>query len=636
MTDVVLVRDLTELGIVRQFFGDRMKDIQVYTLFPPRYLELTREGIEPNIFSQHISADEAYDIYHRVFRDVTRITDSFPEVEGELPVNLSRYFKIWYWQYLTEAYVLDIALKRILDRGNGVKVAYLQRSYRAVTSHAELFPADLIFAQMLDALSKQRPSIVYPLPGDTALEDTRWPILRDATKQPLLRSLKRMVRALLVHGRALNVRSAPQVTGGARTIAFGNSYDALVVLPDALRIAAETGRKPLWMTEGVDKDTIRSGLIYRDWHGQIERFSINQYLATHPVPPLTKSEGRQVDRLFTHMMEGLGQIEVVSRYSLTHVMSELRREFRHALWRTKVLDRVLARFTDSDIVVSNFNGLDERIIEQLAKRRGIKVYARPHGWMSNFEGFEFVADHYYCDGQLRAELVDKLYGYGERIKLSPDPSLLNVSREWLCKGLGEQQAIVAEKRAALSIEARYVILLMTTAARFRCALNEFDYAALLECWSTILNYLKSHPDVHVIVKSHKFNFDNWVAELAEERGVKNLTILGGRLEDAIITADLVVDLGKPGTATLSALLFQRPLLLYRGLYKYVREFGDLVHAAGASFAIDTPQTLIQEWETLRRSGNDYHLVELRERNRSLRDLLATSSSDTLSYADMAL
>ena len=620
MADMVLVRDVTELGVVRQFFGDRLRDVQVYTLLPAHYLELKRDGIQPNIFSQHIAATDAYDIYRRAFQDITQIVDSFPRVEGLLPVNLAQYFKVYYWEYLTDVYALDMALEHILNCSDGVTFTYLQRSYPAPTRHAELTNADFISAQMLDALSRQRPSVVQPLPGGIVVQATERQTLRDAARS-LLVSLKRVAKGLLLRGRGLTVRPAPPVAAEARAIAFGSGYDALVVIPDALRLATESGLKPLWTTEGVDKKTTRSGLVYRDEYDQIERFSISRYLAEHPVPPLTSAEASQADKPFPELMDRLNQIEVISRYGLTSGMSKLRQEFRHALWRTKVIDRVLAHFTGSTLVITNYNGIDERAIEQLAPRHQIEVIARPHGWIANIEGFEYQASRYLVSGKLWRELATTFYGEDTPTYISPDPSLVNAAKEWLGKTEDKQQAIVDQKRRALSIQTPYVVLFMTTAARTHI-LNEFDYPALQGFWWRAFDYLKAHPDVHVVIKSHKNNFDWWVATHAAERGVTNLTILGGRLEDAVIQADLVVDLGKPGSATLVSLLFRKPTLLYRGLYKYVRQLGDLTYAAGASLVVDGPEALILELEKLRAEGATY-LADLKSRNRSLLEGLAT-------------
>jgi hypothetical protein len=623
MTVIVLVRDVDELGIIQQKLGRRPDDSCVYTLFPLQFLELTREGIQPHILSEHFTAEEAYAIYRRAFEDSIRIADSFPLTRGPLRVNLARFYKVYYWWHLFEVYAFDLALNRMLDQRNGAKLWYVQRTYSSLKNHVQLTDSDFIAGHMLDVLSQQRPLDVQPIGGVPAARGrgtslTRFPLL-GKTGHPL-RYLKHITRRLLTRAKAPITSQVPSIPAEPRIIAFGSGYDILTVIPDALWLAAKSDRVPLLMTEGVDKETTRTGLVWKEEYERIERLSINQYLSANPAPSLSSLEKQQADKAFEELVRRLNQIDVIHRYRLTATMSELRHEFRRAFWRAKALDHVLARLAGSAIVVTDFNGLDERFVEQLAQKHNLELHARPHGWLANVETFEFVADHYYCDGRLRAEAVDKVYHYGERIKVHPDLSLLNVSGEWLAKSPTEQQIITAQRRAALSIQAENVILLMTTAARPQI-LNEFDYARLRDSWNAIFDYLKKHPDICVVVKSHKNNYDPWVEAWAREQGVTNLIILKGRLEDALIIADLVVDFGKPGTATLSALLFERPLLLYRGLYKYVREFGDMVHAAGASFVVETPQALIQEWDTLRREGIA-HLIALRARNQALRHLLA--------------
>lgn len=618
MADAILIRNLTELGIAHHVLGEHLTGIQVYTLIPEEYLRFIQCGLQPNIFSQHLTASESIEIQRQGFEDTNRLTDSFPLTESDPPINLARCFKSHYWVYLTEVYALEMALRRILDNLSGSQLLYLRRFYTPPATHAGIADPDAICAQMLDEISRENPS-VRGIKSTTTLGGDGLKYAQ-ATLRSFARSARHTAKTLLSRGTRLLSNTTSSEIPERCVIAFGSGYDALIVLPDALYIAAQKNLKPLWMTEWVDKDTLRSGLVYRDEYDQVERFSIDKYLASHPAPPFNAAAIREADRAYRELMDRLDQIEVIRHYRLNRRLHQLRHEFRRTLWRARVLDRVLARFARSDVVITDFNGLDERLIEQLAKRHKLTVHARPHGWIGNVEGFEFTADHYYYSGRLSAQVIDQFYGYGERIHINPDPSLFSASREWLSQSPEEQQAITRHKRQALSIDAEHVVLIMTTAARI-LALNEFDYDRWLNCWKTILDYLEEHPNVQVVVKSHKNNYDFSVAELATKRGITNLSILGGRLEDALILADLVVDLGKPGTGTLTALLFERPLLLYRGLYKYVRQLNEQVHQSGTDFLVDSPQALVQTWDRLW-ADKTASLANLKARNRNLLRLLA--------------
>jgi hypothetical protein len=615
MNEAVLVRDLAELKKAREVFGGSLEKLRIYTLLPINYLHLTQEGLLVNIFSQHITAGEAHQIYDQAFHDITQIVNTFPLTEGSVSVNLARYFKVFYWEHLANVYAFDLALKRSLEGAD--VLYYFQSPYFPLTSFTELANVDFISSQMLNSLYKQRFPRVRLLNGGFNFK-----LLQRQVFNNVVRLLRGAAKNVFFSDKALVDSPVGSDYVEARVIAFGSGYDALIVIPDAIQLSSERGKRLLWMTEGIDKNSIRSGLIYSDEYDKVERFSVNDYLKRHPMPRLTLKEIQQTDRLFKKLLELLNNIEVIRRYGLVKSMGGLRQVLRMSLWHTKVMDKVLSHFAKSTIVLTDYNGIRERAIEQLAPRYQIEVIARPHGWMSNIEGFDYRANRYLVSGELSRKLVETFYGKETPVFLSADPNLRNAAREWSEKTQDERKTIQHQRRKDLSITAPFVVLFMTTGARLHI-LNDFDFIALVELWEHIFDYLKNHLDIHVIIKSHKNNFDWWVESQAKMQKVSNLNILKGRLEDVLVSADLAVDLGKPGTATLVALLFRKPLLLYQGLYKYIRQLGELTYATGASFVVDRPEKLVLELEKLRTEGTTY-LVNLEVQNRVLLEKLVSS------------
>jgi len=596
MRKVLFIRNSEELNLARRLLKDKIDDIEIYTLYSQEFLNLMDEGVKINIFSQHISADEAYSIYRKSFEEISRIVNSFPKVEGPLPVNLARYFKVFFWLFLVEVYALNIVLERIMDTGTKSSLAYFKYPCTDAISQADLTNPYFISAKMLEFTGRHGPFAIQSL-GNTSFNQSTRRLLKVSIHKNLIRYLKEIsIFSFHKFSPQKAIKELKNVDK-KKIIAFGSGYDGLIVIPDAIQLALERACSPLWMTEGIDVNTMRSGLIYRDEYGKVERFSINDYLKQNPMSPLTLKEIRQTDRLFEKLLELLDNIKIIRRYGLTKSMQGFRQVFRHSLWQTKVMDRILAHFAGSTIVVTDYNGIRERAIEQLAPRYQIEVVARPHGWMSNIEGFDYRADHYLVSGSLWREVVENFYGRDTQTRISSDPGLIRVANEWLSKTENEKQIIIAQKRDQLSIRTPFVVLFMTTSARMHI-LNEFDYNALYCLWDCVFNYLKEHPDIHLVVKSHKNNYDKWVRGQALRNGVDNLTILSGRLEDAVILADLIVDLGKPGSATLVALLFRKPTLLYRGLYKYVRELGDYTYRVGSSSTVEGPEELVKKLERL--------------------------------------
>jgi len=565
--------------------------------------------------SELVTAEEANAMYRRAWEETSALVEASPLTEGSLRINLARLYKVHYWEYLSEVYALDLAFQRILAAQEDTEFFYVDRGI-PYPGHATLTDAESISGWMISKLGQGGGPSGKVVFHRIAREDSSL----GRKVRPLVYSVKKVVREILARFRILLSPSAIPGLYRSTVVGFGTGYDALIVLPDLLRIAAEKGRRPLLMTEGVDRGTLRTGLKWKKEYDTLEQISISKCLALHSMAPLTPAERRSADHAFDEMVRFLNRNAEIRRYRLPETLGGLREDYRRVLQRAKALDRILTRFGGSAFVVTHFNGFDELVIEQRARDRGIETFARPHGWMNSPEAFEYKADHYYCDGPLRAGMVQEVFHYGDRIELSADPSLAGTAEAWLLNSPSERRSIVRDRRRELSIAAHPVILLMTTAARHGRALNEFEYTAWIRCWETIFHYLKNHSDVHVLVKSHKRNCDPWIERQAAQAGVTNLSIRSGRLEDALVLADLVVDFGKPGTATLSALVFQRPLLLYRGVYKYVREFGDRVFNLGTSFCVDSPDDLCAQFERCRVNPEQYG-DELVAKNRILLDEL---------------
>ena len=160
---------------------------------------------------------------------------------------------------------------------------------------------------------------------------------------------------------------------GKRVIAWGSDYDALIVIPDIVQIAEETGLKPLWVTERINAGTNRTGLVYREYYDSVEQFSLSRYLAGQPPPSLTSHERRQVERAYAGLLSAVNDSETGSRYQLHSLLRRLRQEYIKSLLLARQMDGVLGQWAGSILVLTNFNGLHERIIEQLAPHYDIKV-----------------------------------------------------------------------------------------------------------------------------------------------------------------------------------------------------------------------------------------------------------------------
>ncbi len=609
MKGIVVLRNLADYETFREKQGGGWDRFEIYTLRPRNCLELRLANVPARVLSEHIPAAEAYRIYRRAFKDATHMIDVSSAAQGTGFVQLSRLFKAYYWEFLCESYALDAVLSKWESEKENLHLSYVKRPLRSPIVHTDLVDLYPQFEHMFDMLAKA--GRAEAIAAQSGARNNSCPVPAGQSAQDgmyLLRSFFRAVKE--------RIRRTQRIPEGRRAIGWGSSWDALIVIPDMLKVSETTGLRPLLVTEGIDGSTKRTGMVYKEDYDSIERFSIGQHLERKSAPRLTHEESEQVEKAFNGLLEAIDATEIGAKYELSGLFRGLQGELSSSMGFAKQLNDVLSKWQGSALVLTHFNGLGERIIEQLAPRHGIQVYARPHGWLANPEGYEFKSTYYIVPGRLQQQFVREFFGYGERVLVDADQTLLHVTKEWHSKSEEQRQLIVAQKKNFLGIKARYVIMVLATMARNRI-LSEFDYPTFSTCWSTILDYLRERPELHVVVKAHpEFNYNFWLSALCDQKEVGNVTVLSDRLEEVLGMADLVVDLGYPGTATIVSLLFERPLLLYRGLYKYVREFGDITFDAGRSFMISSCDALLAEWEKLRQQGPAY-LADLRGLNASL-------------------
>jgi hypothetical protein len=93
-------------------------------------------------------------------------------------------------------------------------------------------------------------------------------------------------------------------------------------------------------------------------------------------------------------------------------------------------------------------------------------------------------------------------------------------------------------------------------------ISDMKSREFLDTWELLFQFASCQPNILFKVKSNPSkNYESWLKAKISQRQIKNITICQGvRLEDVLSSADLVVDLGKPGTGSLLAMLFQKPIV----------------------------------------------------------------------------
>jgi hypothetical protein len=610
MRHAIIVNSLDDFEAFRTAQGRDRREFDVFTLSPTACLECRQAGVPARTISEAIPAVDVEGIYAKAFKETTRIIEVSSAAQGEGTVRLARLFKYYYWELLTDVYALDTVLS-LWKNGQDISPYYIWRRYQPPARHVQIADPWPLAAHAFKVSHLN--GWIKPVPVSAPFAAEMLDLPRTWTAG-LRRSIGRIILPLLRR----KSTKASDFPAGKRAIAWGSDYDALIVIPEVVKIAGEAGLKPLWVTEGFNAGTNRTGLVYRESYDPVDRFALSRYVAGQPSPWLSPDERRQVERAYNGLLSAIDGLDVGEKYHLSDLLRRLRPEYAENLLLARRMDNALRQWSGSTLVLTNFNGAQERIIEQLAPRYDIKVHAKIHGWLSNPEGYEYEAARYIVPGPLQVAFARKFFGYGEQVVAQPDLNLTRVADEWLNRSDEQRKAIAEEKRLSLGIKSKYVVVVLAARARNRI-MNELNYTVFESCWLAILDYLKDHQELHVAVKSHpRGHYNPWLLALVSRQGVRNISVLSGPLEDVLGWADLVVDLGFPGTALIVTLLFGKPLLLYRGLYKYSRPFSDITHEAGRSFTVDSPAALLAEWDRMIKEGDAY-LRSLEDRNRVLRE-----------------
>jgi hypothetical protein len=598
MDEIVILCHAEDLEVLRASRPDLLERAELFTPSPYLCLELEETLPGLRVISEGFSKEQAYAFYARACEESHRACADFPTTPGEPGLDLARFFRF----YLTEPLHNLLALWSFVENeAAGRLVHYVRRPMRRPQSRADLVLGQFVLDQVLRARETAGVAAglaAPPLLGSTARAAFLESLSRDLTR------LRRWIRP---------ARGGPDP--GPRTIALGSGYDALTVIPDTLRLAEETGKPPLFLMNWIDTSTTRAGLRWRPEYEAVERWSLTDLFRRHPAPPLSLAERRACRHAMGELLRRLQGVPPFAACDFAPALAGLAREMETILWLGKAFCRILPLFRGSDVVLTHLQGIDEKILEQLSPRFDLTLHARPHGWLAVAEDYEFAAHEIYCDGPLGARLFREVLGQDRAVRILPAPHLLELRRERLAMPPDERKRIVSEARSRLGLAPGPIILLLTTGAK-RHLLNDFRRQALHDAWAEIFSFLRANPGVNLLVKSHPNNFDAWVRARAQSEGVPRITFLDGRLEDALLLADLAVEFGKPGTATLATLLLDVPMLVFRNLYAYLREFGDMVHGLAADCAADTPQELATRLEGFIANA-EKTTAELRQSNKNL-------------------
>ena len=146
-----------------------------------------------------------------------------------------------------------------------------------------------------------------------------------------------------------------------------------------------------------------------------------------------------------------------------------------------------------------------------------------------------------------------------------------------------------------------------------------DKNKFLKDWNLFLNTLKKNDSCEIHFKFHpNHNYKDWLIDFLLKNNFKNYKIVEGEVTEVSGNYDLVVDFGKPGSATRETLLSGTPLIIYTGLYRFDR--GTNIYIFNSEYSFDNIDDLCSKINDCIKNPGIY-LEEISINNKKLSKLI---------------
>lgn len=337
---------------------------------------------------------------------------------------------------------------------------------------------------------------------------------------------------------------------------------------------------------GTHQDKEKIINFFESKKSKVEFFDISLFIRLRSQLNLNKQF--RVEEYLSNLLEKY-DIKIDKKY-----FSNLTNDYFRANSTNNIIKQFLIQNKVDEIHLIDFNGFIERSIEQLSKNMNLKVNLYPHGWLGNPEAYNFNEGKYFYTGLVEREIL---------LKQNKNSKFQSINKEQNIKPLSKK----IDK-----------ILILSTRARNRFATN-FKTDKFLKDWNLFLKTLKKNEKCEIHFKFHpNHNYKDWLINYLYENDFKNFKVIEGEVTKVTSNYDLVIDFGKPGSATRETLLSGTPLIIYTGLYRFDR--GTNIYIFNSEYSYDNIDDLCSKINNCIKNPRIY-LEEISINNKKLSKLI---------------
>jgi hypothetical protein len=482
-------------------------------------------------------------------------------------INLFKYFKYNYFEYISELIALKLTIESILLEHSSSKIYALNSSLEF--SKINSFHA--VDINIIFFLYSKNSTLVNYLEYEFKRRN-RLILLSKNIKIKLMEFIRGVINLLHMNNSDFTNSVVAVGSGGDAIITYELANylfpkSKIIIAANYLQYLSE-------ITNSID-GLLKCKLI------SFDKISSNKFI--------NKNKFKNFENKFIEVLSDIHD-------ELIYLHEHKAMIYKKAIKRTLIFEKILKRFAGSKFVITNMNSLDERIIEQAAKNYSIEIISCPHGWIAEPEGYEYKADKYFCRSSLESKI------------LSLNNKNLQIQKY--------DQSI----NSLETIPNKLSVLVLSTGARNERILNEFCYQRIYSYWKELIKFSIINNNIKIYVSSKKQPFDSHLVDLFSMDELKNIIFLEGSIENKLSKARIIVDFGKPSSATYYAIKLGKPILICNNIYKFSRPLNSMIFDLYEYKSIKNPSELFSKLQEFVENPL-LSQIEILKDNKILRDIL---------------
>jgi hypothetical protein len=550
--------------------AEKNKYTQIYAVSVDEYVELISNNVECELLASLLSKSECLKIFNESKNLIEEIDLRIAACIKNGDINLFKIYKYNSYEYITELMALDLAIKKIYQNSPAAKIFRINL-INSNKVNLDQHPTGVIMNDLFDLYDEIYPGKIKSVNVKIEIYFTRR-FINKILDNFIEIILKTSINCLKIFNKIFYINNGYQNC----IIALGYGSDSALSYKVATAIFPS---KKIFITF---KNKILSSVGIR----KIPILKIDYLLPSLDLDILN----------FEKQFEIILQNLKIESFEINYLFQLRKNIILKAFYRSKQFEMIIHKFINSKFVVTNLNGLDERILEQLSYKYNIDVISNHHGWYAEPECYEYQSKVVVVKNALTENLIKNAFP-------AQNVNVLEVNN---------YKQIERQNNSSLK-----KILILSTGPRSGRVLNEFVKEDLMKYWAVIFEFCKEFGEIEIYVSSKNQPFDIF---LQRNFTFKNLIYLDNHIGEKSIDVDLIIDLGKPSSAVYNALKQGIPIILCNGIYKFSRPLNNAIFNLYADHLVKDANKLKEVLYGLVTSYNS-HISKIFENNKTLLNYL---------------